>query len=163
MNIDKRREYKQRYFDKKKLDAKTISCACGCGEEISDIDDYGREKRFASGHNNRRYNDGKTAKQRYYEKNTDVVKKRAQARKTPYARKIKVQFIYEKGGCCERCGLKYDGTNGVVFQFHHRGNKLFSLSSGAAYSHSLQKVRDEVDKCDLLCGNCHALHHHGGW
>ena len=163
MTPEKRKEYKQRYFDKKKAEAEFVSCKCGCGEQILNRDSYGRINEYVSGHNSRRHNDGKTAKQRYYEQNTDAEKKRAQDAKTPTARRLKIRFIHEKGGCCKNCGLEYNGTNGVVFQFHHLRDKLFNLTANAMYSYSLSKIEAEVAKCDLLCGNCHALHHHGGW
>lgn len=163
MTPEKRKEYKQRYFDKKKAEAQLVDCKCGCGEQILNRDNYGRVNEYVSGHTSRRHNDGKTAKQRYYEKNVAACKKRAQDAKTPRNRRLKIQFIQEKGGKCKHCKLKYDGTNAVVFQFHHLRDKSFNLSSGNFNNYNLETLKKEVAKCDLLCGNCHALHHHGGW
>ena len=62
------------------------------------------------------------------------------------------------GGKCKECQLKYDGTNGWAFDFHHRNpaEKEFSLS---LRRYSWDRLKNEVDKCDLLCGLCHRKEH----
>ncbi len=58
-----------------------------------------------------------------------------------------------KGGKCELCG--YDRCLNAL-DFHHRDpkKKSFSLSTvGLNKAYSI--LRTEVDKCDLLCSNCH--------
>jgi len=43
-----------------------------------------------------------------------------------------------------------------VMQFDHvRGDKMRSVSSMNTYS--VQSVMDEIEKCDLVCANCHAI------
>ena len=37
--------------------------------------------------------------------------------------------------------------------FHHNGNKEFSLN--LAHCRSLEKVKKEMEKCTILCMNCH--------
>lgn len=65
---------------------------------------------------------------------------------------IKEQAIELKGGCCEQCGYSKSKR---ALQFHHRNkeDKTFTIS---AYSKSWKKVAAELDKCALLCANCHA-------
>ena len=53
---------------------------------------------------------------------------------------------------CMDCGVRYPLC---ATDFDHvRGKKLFGLND--ATSHSLQKVKDEIAKCDVVCANCHA-------
>lgn len=61
------------------------------------------------------------------------------------------------GGRCQLCG--YDRCLAAL-QFHHLepGHKDFQV---AEYSRSWEKVREEAEKCALLCANCHAEVHAG--
>ena len=76
-------------------------------------------------------------------------------------RLIKEQLIKYKGGKCQKCG--YCKCQGAL-QFHHRdpSQKEFSLSQINLNdtNFSLEKIYQEVDKCDLLCANCHAEQHY---
>lgn len=57
---------------------------------------------------------------------------------------------------CQECG--YD-KHPRALEFHHRdpSTKSFDIASGAT-THGLLSVLNEVDKCDVLCANCHAIH-----
>ncbi|RJQ51653.1 MAG: hypothetical protein C4526_09410 [Nitrospiraceae bacterium] len=56
-----------------------------------------------------------------------------------------------KGGSCESCG--YNRCIEAL-EFHHYTGKDFSISE-KGYTRSWTKVREELDKCILLCANCH--------
>lgn len=64
---------------------------------------------------------------------------------------IKIKLIIYKGGACINCGYK---KNICALDFHHRDTttKKFNLAHIPGIN---KKVLDEVDKCDLLCSNCH--------
>ena len=68
-------------------------------------------------------------------------------------RKLKKQMVDYKGGKCQKCG--YDKYIGAL-EFHHLNpeEKDFTLSHLKIYSIN-QVVIDELDKCILLCSNCH--------
>ena len=63
------------------------------------------------------------------------------------------------GGKCVRCG--YDACIAAL-QFHHKDceEKDFNIS------HTIIKrwsdLKEELDKCELLCANCHAEEHYTG-
>lgn len=74
---------------------------------------------------------------------------------------LKHQLIQYKGGKCQKCG--YDKCEGAL-QFHHRNpeEKDFSLSDINLNNTttSIQQIYQEIDKCDLLCANCHFEEHY---
>ena len=69
-------------------------------------------------------------------------------------RRIKQILVEEAGGCCAACG--YDKMPAAL-HFHHLdpSTKEFGLSS-RGLTRSLDRAREEANKCVLLCGNCHA-------
>jgi len=69
---------------------------------------------------------------------------------------MKREAIRLKGGKCADCG--WNG-NIAAFQFHHRtpSEKKFTISSNPKVS--WEKYWEEIEKCDLLCANCHMIRH----
>ena len=72
--------------------------------------------------------------------------------------KHKREAIDYLGGECKKCGLRDDNLH--VYDFHHRdpSKKHFGLS-GKFKSNSVETLKPELDKCDLLCSNCHRKEH----
>ena len=62
----------------------------------------------------------------------------------------------EYGGCCSRCG--YDKTLNAL-EFHHPdpGVKEFHLAQKKGMNR--EKLKQELDKCVLVCRNCHVELH----
>jgi transposase len=69
-------------------------------------------------------------------------------------RRVKELLVAEAGGRCVICG--YDRSISAL-AFHHRDpeTKRFGLGQSGA-TRSLDSMRAEAGKCDLLCSNCHA-------
>lgn len=67
---------------------------------------------------------------------------------------IKSKAIEYRGGKCVICG--YDRCNRAL-EFHHLdpNTKLMNLSSSRISSSAWEKVKSEIDKCILVCSNCH--------
>lgn len=67
--------------------------------------------------------------------------------------------VVYKGGRCQNCG--YDRC-AEALEFHHIENseKDFGISA-RGYTRSWLKIRQELDKCVLLCANCHRELHAG--
>ena len=67
----------------------------------------------------------------------------------------KLALIEYKGGRGIKCGWVGDVS---VLEFHHIDplKKDFTLSAGVK---SWKKMKEEVDKCVLLCSNCHRIEH----
>lgn len=73
-------------------------------------------------------------------------------------RKYKKQAIAYKGGECSRCG--YDKYQAAL-DFHHRDTKEKDPNWRLMRNWSFRRVKAELDKCDLVCRNCHAEIHYG--
>jgi len=73
-------------------------------------------------------------------------------------RKVKRMAVEYKGGECVECG--YDACIGAL-EFHHLdpNEKDFSIG-GQGNTPAWDKVKDELDKCVLLCANCHRELHY---
>lgn len=85
--------------------------------------------------------------------------KRIEQQKTHRQTK-KIKAIVYKGGECVRCGIKYNGTNACIFDFHHTDPKQKDFSPSNNRHRPWSVYKEEVDKCILLCSNCHRLEHH---
>ena len=70
--------------------------------------------------------------------------------------RTKLRLIEYKGGKCQKCG--YDKPIPSVYEFHHRDPDQKDFGIGGK-SWSYERLKKEVDKCDLYCRNCHAEVH----
>ena len=75
-----------------------------------------------------------------------------------YRRRLKARCVVYKGGRCERVGCGYSRSVAAL-DFHHRdkSKKDFSISSGTYRKWAY--VVKELDKCIMLCSNCHREEH----
>ena len=60
-------------------------------------------------------------------------------------------FEYLQDKACLKCGE----SNSVVLEFHHLGNKKFNI--GNYGGKSIQTLKKEIEKCQILCANCHRI------
>ena len=74
-----------------------------------------------------------------------------------WRKRTKQKLIEYKGGECELCGYKKCNRS---LQFHHLNpnEKDFTISGKSL---SFEKLKEEVDKCILVCSNCHSEVHDG--
>ena len=86
---------------------------------------------------------------RKYIDRAEYLKKAVQKRR----KKIREMAIEYKGGKCAIC--KYN-TCIQALEFHHidSDDKDFGISA-KGYTRSWDGVKKELDKCVLLCANCH--------
>mgnify|MGYP006449672903 CR=1 FL=1 len=71
---------------------------------------------------------------------------------------VKEKAVSYKGGACAICG--YDRCARAL-GFHHKDPAKKDFPLGANYTRSWDKLKVELDKCILLCANCHAEVHDG--
>ena len=65
-------------------------------------------------------------------------------------------LIAYKGGKCERCG--YDKSSRAL-EFHHLNPSEKDFGISKVLTRSIQSLKEEADKCILLCSKCHAEIH----
>jgi hypothetical protein len=58
---------------------------------------------------------------------------------------------------CVDCGIQYPY---YVMQFDHLRDKLIGLSTGHAMGLGKVRLQEELDKCEVVCANCHAARTH---
>lgn len=64
---------------------------------------------------------------------------------------------YKKTLKCNRCG--YDDYRAL--QFHHTDDNKEGTPSVIARTNSWKNVMEELNKCEVLCANCHQIEHYG--
>ena len=72
-----------------------------------------------------------------------------------YRKDIKRRLVEYKGGKCQICG--YNRCVDAL-DFHHIKEKTYNISGGTK---SFERLKKEVDKCILVCSNCHREIHAG--
>jgi predicted HNH restriction endonuclease len=73
-------------------------------------------------------------------------------------RKRKLEAIEYLGGKCRKCENIY---HPAIYEFHHKDPITKDRDPSKMLSLSWNRLQNELDKCDLLCANCHRLVHHG--
>ena len=71
-------------------------------------------------------------------------------------RAIKNMLIRYAGGKCQHCG--YDKCFRAL-EFHHTNPNEKDFGVSRNLTKSIASLKEEVDKCILLCSNCHAEEH----
>lgn len=68
----------------------------------------------------------------------------------------KLDMIEYKGGICVHCKLQ---VHWAAFDFHHLNKKTKEYSWNKMRLMNIDKCKKELDKCILLCSNCHRIEH----
>lgn len=68
----------------------------------------------------------------------------------------KKAFIDEQRKVCAKCG----DTRQYVLDYHHKDPTIKEFTIGKLKKGSLQVLQHEIDKCIVLCANCHREFHY---
>ena len=74
--------------------------------------------------------------------------------------KKKIDSINYKGNKCVDCSLGYPEQPYVIFDFHHLNPLEKDVDWSKLRLKSDESIKKELDKCILLCSNCHRIRHH---
>ena len=100
--------------------------------------------------------DEKAFQKRHYEKNKEIYKQRAaeSRKRTRLRNKEYVQNLKSTNPCTD-CGQKYHFSQ---MDFDHvNDDKEFNLAIATNATISLDRIKLEIEKCELVCSNCHRL------
>lgn len=106
----------------------------------------------------------------YCETCWNTIKNKPKAPKTPlnnavnyqrvkkWRQEMKAKAVAYKGGRCILCG--YNKSNRAL-TFHHRDPSEKEFTIGSITVKAWDFIKKELEKCDLLCYNCHMEIHDG--
>jgi transcription elongation factor Elf1 len=95
-----------------------------------------------------------TPYQRYYYKNREKEKERTKKR----TEELKKWFKdYKKKFKCSSCGEDHP----ACLDFHHKKGKEAGVTELVSRRNtSKERIKEEIEKCQVLCANCHRKRHH---
>lgn len=96
---------------------------------------------------------------KWYKENRKAHLERVKARNKAYKAEMR-EFIKTLKATtpCTDCGVFYPS---YVMQFDHcRGEKIMEVSVMVSKMWSRENIQAEIDKCDIVCANCHAIRTH---
>lgn len=85
--------------------------------------------------------------------NKSVKEKQDKIKRGKLLREEKRKYIFEfltKNPCVD-CGE----SDPIVLEFDHQKDKKFCISTGGSRGYSLDKLKSEIEKCQVRCANCH--------
>ncbi len=94
----------------------------------------------------------------YYQQNRTHLLEKQRDKNRRFAEKRRKWMVeYKKNLNCLRCGENHPAT----LTFHHRNasEKSFEIGNAVGLGVSLKKLIAEIEKCEVLCANCHAKEH----
>lgn len=117
---------------------------------INEFDDRSGRKQFCS---------NKCRCKQTYLNNPTANHESSYAYQKTRATERKIQIIKFKGGACERCGYN---KNYAALCFHHIDptQKDFGIDSRKLSNTKWESLIEEINKCILLCHNCHMEEHY---
>ena len=69
---------------------------------------------------------------------------------------VREQYVsWKKTLQCNRCGF----NDYRALQFHHERDKEHNIAEMLRCGFALEKIKIEAEKCEVLCANCHQIHH----
>lgn len=94
---------------------------------------------------------------KYYSDNKIHHRKVTQIRKLKFEKIIKEKIIdFLKKNPCVSCGE----SNLMVLDFDHLQDKTKNVAQLITEGYSWENVKKEIDKCQVLCSNCHRIKTH---
>lgn len=125
---------------------------CVCQVE-KPFEDFNRRAASPSGYQGKCRQCSKAASKKHYEESPKYYQQKARNRKLDIKAEVS---ILKQGKPCVDCGGVF---HPVAMDFDHRDpkGKVGGIATLASRSWSLDRILDEVAKCDLVCANCHRV------
>jgi len=94
----------------------------------------------------------------YYQRNREQLLKNQAEKNKRFAEKRRKWLVeYKKTLKCVRCEESHPAT----LTFHHKdgSEKSFEIGNALKLGIGLKRLLAEIEKCEVLCANCHAKEH----
>jgi len=147
-------QFKREERRKEILEKGSKKCSI-CQQEFK-LTDFNKNKGTPSGYNRVCRNCSNKRSKQYYDENPDKHKKNVAKRN----KKVRIEFStkvlrYLKTNPCIDCGE----TRFATLQFDHRDDvfKFDNVSTMIGRQSNWNKIKKEIDKCDVRCANCHSI------
>lgn len=153
MTDEEKREYRKAYYIKNR--DKFLKSSKEWKAKNKD-----RVKEISKNYNKRNSDKIKEWAEQHRDSRLETYRKHYQKHKFD-RQKNKVAAILYKGAKCSSCGITYNGENASIFDFHHVDPSIkdTEISKMLNSSELTDTIKLELDKCTLLCSNCHRLIH----
>lgn len=129
---------------------------CGTCKLIKNKDEFNKNSSNKDGLNTICRKCSNNRSKKYYSENPDYHRKNVKKRNKKIHFNIRKKiFEYLKDHPCIDCGE----TNVIVLEFDHRDGveKNFNISMAPNRGYGWEKIKNEIDKCDVRCANCHRI------
>lgn len=95
----------------------------------------------------------------YYQRNTESHKKTIKANREKYKAVLHLYVIeYLQSHPCVDCGF----DNILALEFDHIRDKEINISDAICNGWGLDRLKVEIEKCEVRCANCHNIKTHKG-
>ena len=90
----------------------------------------------------------------HYEANKEAIKAQLNARR----KQLRAEwYLFKSALKCIKCGFSHI----AALDFHHTDpSKKDGIVSKLISDGRFRKAREEASKCEVLCANCHRIHHY---
>ncbi len=92
----------------------------------------------------------KAAQAAWYQRNKKEIFRKIKDKRTlkrKYVRDYKLQ-----NSICADCGISYPPH---ILDFDHLRDKKFGISGQGIKDNTLENIKKEIEKCEIVCSNCH--------
>lgn len=131
-------------------------------KEVEELKDY--YKTHTIEETSKKFGVSETTVKKYAENKRFIYETDDERRKSNYQRvksfrnRLKERAVEYKGGKCTVCGYSRCMK---ALDFHHIDSSVKDFTIGSYSSISWEKLKTELDKCVLVCANCHREIHDG--
>ena len=131
---------------------------CSRCKTPKDADEFSKNRTKSDGLNNVCKLCNKAYQKKYYRDNYEECRENLRKSNQRLRKRIR-EFVYEKKGApCTDCKVQYSPW---VMQFDHVSeDKLDDVARMAGQGRPIEKIQLEIDKCEVVCANCHAERTH---
>lgn len=92
---------------------------------------------------------------KWQQDNPEKFKAKVRARKQRLRVEIRAYLQnYKMQRGCTDCGYR---KHSDALQFDHLSGKKFNLSSAGWAPYTMERIKEEISKCEVVCANCHAI------